>query len=205
MIHCIHKPDAIIFRKNLDNRRIHIKWHFILENITQLAFFILKDNFCSLICDLDSTSISRKWIFLFATVEDNHICIFYHIHKNGFHIRHIHLESTSIYTGNLLFYSPACRQLRFFKIAYQPHAIIFYDNTLRLMKNIHGNQSVCCKVFLIFNYLHNSIIGFKNCRIVFFLPFLTEDQKCLSIRMEIILLYGKTQERSLATFQETGH
>ena len=93
----------------------------------------------------------------------------------------------------------------FFKIAYQPHAIIFYDNTLRLMKNIHGNQSVCCKVFLIFNYLHNSIIGFKNCRIVFFLPFLTEDQKCLSIRMEIILLYGKTQERSLATFQETGH
>ena len=73
------------------------------------------------------------------------------------------------------------------------------------MKNIHGNQSVCCKVFLIFNYLHNSIIGFKNCRIVFFLPFLTEDQKCLSIRMEIILLYGKTQERSLATFQETSH
>ena len=173
MIHRIDKPDTIIFRQDLDNRCIHIKRHLILENIAKLAFFILKNDFGSLIGNFDSTTVGRKRIFFLAAVKDNHICIFDHIHKNRFHVCHIHLESTAIDTCDLLFDSPAFRKLHLLKIAYQPHAIIFYDDTLRLMKNIHCNKTVCCKIFFVFDDFHNRIVCFQNCRIIFFFTFFT--------------------------------
>ena len=188
MINRIYKPDTIIFRQNLDNRCVHIEWHLILEDITKFAFFILKNNFGSLVGNLDSTTVSRKRIFFLATVKDDHICIFYHIHKNGFHVCHIHLESAAIDTCDLLLDAPAFRKLHLFKIAYQPHAIIFYDDTLWLMKNIHCDKTVCCKIFFVFDDFHNCIVCFQNCRIIFFFTFFTEDQKCLSVCVKIVLL-----------------
>ena len=40
VIHGIHKPDTIIFRKDIDHRRINVKWHLILKKIAKLAFLI---------------------------------------------------------------------------------------------------------------------------------------------------------------------
>ena len=205
MVHCIYKPDTIIFRQDVNDRCIHIEWHLILENISHLAFFIFKDDFCSLVRNLDPTTVSRQRIVFFAAIENNHVSIFYHVHKNGFHVCHIHLESAGIYAGDLLFYAPSFRKLHFFEIAYQPHSIIFDDNTFRLMKDTHCYQSLSSEFFFTFDDLYNCIIFFECSLIVFFFSFFAEDQKGLPINVEIILLESKIQERSLSTFKETCH
>ena len=205
MIHGIYKPDTIILRQNIDHRCIYIKWHFILENISKFTFFIFKDNFCSLVRNLDSTTICREWIVLLTAIKNNHIAVSYHIHKNGFHVCHIHLEGTGIYAGDLLFYPPALWKLHFFEVTYKPHSIIFNDNSFRLMKNIHGNQSFSCKILFIFDNFHNCIVCFQCSLIVFFLTLFAENQKSFSVCVKIILLNSKIQKRSLSTFKETCH
>jgi len=203
MIHSVHKPDSIILRQNIDHRSIDIKRHLILENIVKLAFLVLKNNFRSLICHLDPSSVGCKRILFFAAVKHNHIAVSYHIHKNGFHICHIHLEGAGIYAGDLLLHAPALRLLHFFKVAYKPHAVVLNDHPFRLVQNIHGSKAVCRKVFFFFNDLHYGIAHFQNSLIVFHFPFFTENQKSSSFCIKIILLQGKIQERGFAAFQKT--
>ena len=202
MIHSVHKPDSIILRQNIDHRRIDVKGHLILENIVKLAFFVLKNNLSSLVCHLDPSSVGRKRIFFFTAVKHNHIAVSYHVHKNRFHVCHIHLEGAGVYTGDLLLYSPALRLLHFFKIAYKPHAVILNDNPFRLVQNVHGSKTVRSKVFLFFNDLHYCIAHFQNSLVIFHFSLFTENQKSSSLCIKIVLLQGKIQERGFSAFQK---
>ena len=203
MIHGIHKPDTIILRKDIDHRRINIKWHLILKKITKLALFILKDDLRTLVHRLDASSVRRKRIVLLAAVKDNHIRIADHVHKKRLHIRHIDLECACIHTGDMLLHAPAFRFFHFFEFTYQPHAIILNDHPLRLMQDLHCRKSFRCKLFLTVNALHNGIALFQCFLIIFFLTLFAKDQQCFSIDLKVILLQGKAQERGLAAFQKT--
>ena len=203
VIHGIHKPDTIIFRKDIDHRRINVKWHLILKKIAKLAFLILKDDLRTLVNYLDASSVGRKRIVLLAAVKDNHICIADHVHKKGLHVCHINLECAGIHTGNVLFHSPACRFFHLFKLAYQPHAIVLNNHTFRLMQDIHCRKSLRCQFFLAVDNLHNGVALFQGFLIILLFSFFAEDKKCFSLNLKIILLQGKAQERGLATFQKT--
>ena len=205
MIHSIYKPDSVIFRRNIYNLCIQVKWHLICENIRHLAFFVLKNNLCTWVYNLNASAEVCKRIFFLAAVKHNHIRITNHIHKNGFHILHIYLECACIYTGNVLFNSPACRELHLLKFAYQPHSIIFHNHTLRLMDNIQCLKALRCKIFFFLNNLDYNIIFCKSLFIVLFLSLFAENEKCLSLCTEVILLEGKAKERGLAAFQEAGY
>ena len=203
VIHGIHKPDTIIFRKDIDHRRINIKWHLILKKITKLALFILKDDLRTLVNYLDASSVGRKRILFLTAVKDNHICITDHVHKKGLHVGHINLECAGIHTGNVLFHTPARRFFHLFKLAYQPHAIVLNNHTFRLMQDIHCRKSLRCQFFLAVDNLHNGVALFQGFLIILLFSFFAEDKKCFSLNLKIILLQGKAQERGLATFQKT--
>ena len=203
VIHGIHKPDTIIFRKDIDHRRINVKWHLILKKIAKLAFLILKDDLRTLVNYLDASSVGRKRILFLTAVKDNHICITDHVHKKGLHVGHINLECACIHTGDMLLHAPAFRFFHFFEFTYQPHAIILNDHPLRLMQDLHCRKSFRCKLFLTVNALHNGIALFQCFLIIFFLTLFAKDQQCFSIDLKVILLQGKAQERGLAAFQKT--
>ena len=203
VIHGIYKPDTIIFRKNVDHRCINIKRHLVLKKISKLAFFILKDDLCTLVYDLDASSVRWQRIILLTAVKDNHICVSNHVHKKGLHICHVNLESACIYAGDVLLYSPAFRLLHLLKFAYQPHAIVLNDHTLRLIQDLHCRKSLRCKIFFTLDDLHIGVVLFQCLYIVLFFSLFAENKKCFSIDLEIVLLQSKIQERSLAAFQKT--
>ena len=188
VIHCIYKPDSVIFRLDLNDRCINIKRHLILENVVHFTFFILKNNLCTLICDLNSTSVCRKRISLFTTVKYNHICISHHIHKQRLHICHINLISCRIYAGNLLLNTPAVRKLHLLEFTYKPHSIVFDHNTFRLMDDIHRSQTLRSQIFFILDHFYNCVCKFQFIHIIFFFAFFAKNQQCLSINGEIVLL-----------------
>ena len=202
MIHGVHKPDAVILRKNIDHGSVYVKRHFILENVVQLSLFILKDRFRSLIRHFDAAAVGRKRIFSFAPVKYHHIAGSYHVHKDRFHICHIELEGTSVHAGDLLLHAPSFWFLKLMKIAHQPHSVIFYDHALRLMKNIHGDKPLRGKILLLFDDLHRRVAHLQHTCVILLLSFLAENEKSLSIYIKVILLQGKIQERSLSAFQE---
>ena len=203
IIHGIHKPDTIIFRWNLNDRCIDIKRHLILENVIHLALFIFKDNLCTLICDLDSSSVCRKRISLFTAVKYNHICISDHIHEQRFHVCHINLISSCIHTGNLLLNAPAFRKLHLLKLTYKPHSVVLDHNTLRLMDDIHGSQTLWCQIFFILDHFHNCVCKFQFIHIIFFFAFFAKDQQSFAVNGKVLLLQCKIQESSLSAFQES--
>ena len=88
------------------------------------------------------------------------------------------------------------------KIAHQPHSVIFYDHTLRLMKNIHGDKPLRGKILLLFDNLHHRIAHLQHTCVIFLFSLLAENEKSLSIYIKIILLQGKVQERGFTTFQK---
>ena len=205
IIHGIYKPDSIILRGYLHNRCIDVKGQLILENILHFPFFILKNNLCTLIGNLNSPSVCRQRISLFTAVKNNHVCISDHIHKQRFHICHVHLVGSGIYTGDLLFNPPAFRQFHLFKFAHKPHSIVFYNHTVRLMDNIHSSQTLRCKVILFLDHLNYCVCKLQFFLVIFLFSLFTEDQQSFSINGKILLLQCKIQESGLSAFQKTGN
>ena len=203
MIHGVHEPDPVVFRENVDDGRVYVEGHLVLEDISDLPFLVLKNNFRPLVRHLDAAAVGSQRILSFAAVEHHHIAGPHHVHENGFHVRHIKLEGAGVHTGDLLLHSPAFRFLEFVEIAHQPHSVIFYDNALRLMKDIHRHQTVCGEILLFLNDLHHGITHRKHIPAVLYFSLFAENEKRLSFYIEIILLQGKIQKRGLAAFQKT--
>ena len=205
MIHGIHKPDTVIFRRNIHDICIQVKWHLICEDICHLPFFILKNNLGTWVYHFNASAEIGKRIFHLAAVEHYHIRIADHIHEKGFHVLHVNLKCACIHTGDVLLNAPALGKAHFLKFAYQPHSIVFHNHTLRLVDNIKSLETLRCKLFFLLNNLYDNIVLCKGILIIFFLTLFAENKKCFALCAKIILLQGKAEERGLAAFQESGY
>ena len=43
------------------------------------------------------------------------------------------------------------------KLTYKPHSVVLDHNTLRLMDDIHGSQTLWCQIFFILDHFHNCV------------------------------------------------
>jgi transcription-repair coupling factor (superfamily II helicase) len=123
--------------------------------------------------------------------------------EQKFHVCHINLISSCIHTGNLLLNAPAFRKLHLLKLTYKPHSVVLDHNTLRLMDDIHGSQTLWCQIFFILDHFHNCVCKFQFIHIIFFFAFFAKDQQSFAVNGKILLLQCKIQESSLSAFQES--
>ena len=205
MIHSVNEPDAIVFIHDLNDVCIHIKGHFLSEDIFNLPFVIFKNDFRRLVDHLNTSPEGCQRHVLGAAVKQNHIRSSYHFHKQGLHIIHIDLKGAGIYCNDLLHQSPILWKLHFFKFADLPHTVVFYDHTFRLIKSIIGYQPLRSQILKFIDHLYTGPAFLQLLRIKFNFAFFTEDQQRRAVYLKIVLLNGKIQESGLAAFQKSCH
>ena len=205
MVHGVNKPDAIVFIHNVNDICFHIKRHFLSENIFNLAFIILKNNFGRLIHYLHASPERSQGHVLCTAVKENHICSSYHFYKQRLHVIHVNLEGTGIYSNDLLYKAPVLWKLHLFKLAYLPHTVVFNDDPFWPIEGVISHQTLWRQVFKFIDDFYAGPAFLQFFRVKFHLSLFAEDKKRGTIYLKIILINRKIQEGTLAAFQESCH